>query len=156
MNSLLEGADMDSLVYITILLAAPVMAATGLDLLTQVLLYLREPGCFADPAPKQASAPRPAAGGSIDGGTEVPVISQGSWALAGMALAAIPLLFLGAFAPGAAVAATLALSPVLAAGVLGAVHTAAPALRGFLATVEAVADSLIWEGEPIYHGYCPQ
>lgn len=146
---------MDSLVYITVLLAAPVMAAAGLDLLTQVLRYLREPGWFADPAPKPATSPRQAAGGSINGASEVPVASQGSWALVGMALAAIPLLFLGAFAPGAVVAAAVALSPVLAAGALGAVHTAAPALRGFLATVEAVADSLM-EGEPIYHGYCPQ
>ena len=147
---------MEGLVILTILLAAPVMAAAGLDLLTQVLRALREPGWFAAPVTKAATSPRRAAGDSINGGSEVPVASQGSWALVGVALAAIPLLFLGAFAPGAAVAATLALSPALAAGALGAVHTALPALRGVLATAEAVADSLIWEGEPIYHGYCPQ
>lgn len=155
MNPLLEGRIMDSLIYLTILLAAPVMAAAGLDLLLQVLRALREPGWFAAPVNKAATAPRPVAGNSIDGGSEVPVVSQGSWALVGVALAAIPLLFLGAFAPGAAVAATVALSPVLAAGVLGAVQAVLPALRGALATAEAVADSLM-EGEPIYHGYCPQ
>lgn len=146
---------MEGLLIVTVLLAAPVMAAAGLDLLTQVLRALREPGWFAAPVTKAATAPRPVAGGSIDGGSVVPVASQGSWALVGVALAAIPLLFLGAFAPGAAVAAAIALSPVLAAGALGAVHAVSPALRGVLATAEAVADSLM-EGEPIYHGYCPQ
>lgn len=144
---------MDSLIYLTILLAAPVMAAAGLDLFLQVLRALREPGWFAAPVTKAVPPSRRVAGNSS---RESLPASQGSWALVGVALAAIPLLLLGVLAPAAVPTAILALSPVLAAGALGAVQTALPALRGVLVTAESVAHFLVWEGEPIYHGYCPQ